>query len=350
MGPPEYQKICHSILPPYGQHKMEQKRNEYLDISDEEEDAAISDGEFPDEGRFTRIQQSSGKRRKLNPADEEDSEGSQVEEEEDNEGTGNNQVNAAVAAENTTKQEEENNQDHEESHDSFHIPAAKPAAPSLKLGDNNAHQRKRRKTGVIYLSKIPPFMKPSALRHLLAPHGTLLRIFLTPEPSPSYLRRVKSGGNKKRSFVDGWVEFASKKKAKVCAETLNGNIIGGKKGGWYHDDIWNIKYLKGFKWDDLMEQVQDEERIREGRLRAEIQQEAKERRAFMENVERDKKEKTREAKRKKRLDGSGERATIHTTENEEERPMWTQNKVKLKEKRATIDTPDDVVRVLSKIF
>ena len=134
----------------------------------------------------------------------------------------------------------------------------------------------------------------------------------------------------------------------MCAETLNGNIIGGKKGGWYHDDIWNIKYLRGFKWDDLMEQVQDEERIRQGRLRVEILQEAKERRAFLENVEKDKKEKTREMKRRRKLDGEG--AVGIDSRVEDQRPIWTQNKVKQRDKNTVAEPADDVKRILSKIF
>ena len=30
---------------------------------------------------------------------------------------------------------------------------------------------------------------------------------------------------------------------------------GGKKGSCYHDDILNVKYLPGFKWTDLTEQI-----------------------------------------------------------------------------------------------
>lgn len=45
----------------------------------------------------------------------------------------------------------------------------------------------------------------------------------------------------------GWIEFADKKVAKQVAESLNNTAIGGKKGDFYHDDIWNLKYLKNFK-------------------------------------------------------------------------------------------------------
>ncbi|KAI4121377.1 MAG: hypothetical protein LQ347_006879, partial [Umbilicaria vellea] len=126
-----------------------------------------------------------------------------------------------------------------------------------------ASQRAARKTGVLYLSRIPPFMRPSTVKHLLSPYGSISRLFLTPEPASSHSKRISSGGNKKRSFIDGWVEFRSKKAAQICAETVNGQIVGGKKGGWYHDDIWNVKYLRGFKWGDLMAQVREEERSRE---------------------------------------------------------------------------------------
>ena len=37
------------------------------------------------------------------------------------------------------------------------------------------------KRGLVYLSRIPPFMKPSKLRHLLTQHGEVLRIYLAAE-------------------------------------------------------------------------------------------------------------------------------------------------------------------------
>ena len=39
----------------------------------------------------------------------------------------------------------------------------------------------RHKTGVCYLSRIPPRMKPLKLRHLLSPHAEIRRIYLQPE-------------------------------------------------------------------------------------------------------------------------------------------------------------------------
>jgi ESF2/ABP1 family protein len=62
--------------------------------------------------------------------------------------------------------------------------------------------------------------------------------------------------------------------------------VGGKKGGWYHDDVWNIKYLKGFKWHHLTEQIANENAERAARLRADISRVSRENKHFVQNVER----------------------------------------------------------------
>jgi hypothetical protein len=93
-------------------------------------------------------------------------------------------------------------------------------------------------------------MKPQKLRSLLEPYGTINRIFLSPEDPAEHSRRVKNGGNKKRSYTDGWVEFVKKKDAKKAVDLLNARPIGGKKGSFYRDDIWSLLYLNGFKWSE----------------------------------------------------------------------------------------------------
>ncbi|TKA71032.1 hypothetical protein B0A49_06701 [Cryomyces minteri] len=220
-------------------------------------------------------------------------------------------------------------------------------------------QKTARKSGVIYLSRIPPFMKPATLKSLLAPHAPhgLNRIFLTPETPAKHTARVRSGGNKKRSFTDGWVEFRSKKDAKIVAETLNGNIIGGKKGGWYHDDVWNMKYLRGFKWSHLTEQISNENAERAARLRAEISVTTRENKRFVENVERAKMLEGMESKKKARREkGAADPNFVDTEEANAGakgfRRQFKQNEVKLKtaKDRGVIEQPDDVKRVLSRIF
>lgn len=154
-----------------------------------------------------------------------------------------------------------------------------------------AAEKAARKSGVLYISRVPPFMKPATLRHFLAPHAPkhgLGRLFLAPEDPTAHRARVLRGGNKKKSYVDGWVEFKSKKEARIAAETLNGCTMGGRKGGWYHDDVWSVRYLRGFKWSHLTEQIAQEDAERAARMREEVRRTRKENRRFVEDVERGK--------------------------------------------------------------
>jgi len=43
--------------------------------------------------------------------------------------------------------------------------------------------------------------------------------------------------------------------AKAVAASLNNTQIGGGHRSRYHDDIWNIRYLSGFKWEHLSEKI-----------------------------------------------------------------------------------------------
>ncbi|KAF2240154.1 pre-rRNA-processing protein ESF2 [Viridothelium virens] len=236
--------------------------------------------------------------------------------------------------------------------------------PALATKRLEARRDKVKKTGVIYLTRIPPFMKPATVKHLLQPYGEIGRIFLTPEDSVTHTRRVKAGGNKKRSFIDGWVEFQSKKDAKIVADTLNATIIGGKKGGWYHDDVWNLKYLTGFKWHHLTEQIANENAERAARLRVEIAQTTRENKNFLQNVEQAKMLQGMEAKKnrkRKSLDlnaltpGEGDMDTSDPQRQANGKLVerdFKQNEVLLKGMRGMRkeDQSEDINRVLSKIF
>ena len=73
------------------------------------------------------------------------------------------------------------------------------------------------------------------------------RIYLEAEKEHQRRNRTKSGGNKRQRYTEAWVEFASKKTAKMCALMLNCKQIGGKKRhNLMYDDMWNIKYLSKF--------------------------------------------------------------------------------------------------------
>lgn len=156
------------------------------------------------------------------------------------------------------------------------------------------------KSGVCYLSRIPPFMKPQKLRTLLSRYGTLNRIYLAPESPTITARRKKYKHNRRQNFTEGWVEFTDKSVARSVATLLNGNQIGGKKRSFYYDDIWNIKYLPKFKWHHLAEQIAYEVKVREQRLKAEMAQARRENKTYVKNVEKAKMIEGMEEKRAKK--------------------------------------------------
>ncbi|KAL3473996.1 hypothetical protein BJX99DRAFT_232508 [Aspergillus californicus] len=213
---------------------------------------------------------------------------------------------------------------------------------------------KKNKKGVIYFSSLPPYLKPFALKSLLEARGfsPITKVFLTPEVrAPSAPRRRS---NKRKTFADGWVEFESKKTAKICAETLNATIVGGRKGGWYHDDVWNIRFLHKFTWSDLQETVQRERSEREAKRRIEDMRARKEEKVFMQGYEKGKMldgiQKKNEEKRKRKLEQSGatdegKAKAIHA------RRVFKQNEVKLGRDKVVDDgLGDETKRVLGKIF
>eukprot|EP00966_Prymnesium_polylepis_P310925 7183578-Prymnesium_polylepis.1 len=125
--------------------------------------------------------------------------------------------------------------------------------------------------GILHLSRIPPYLKPTKLRNLLEGYGTeVLRIYLSPEDTAVRSRRVRAGGNKKKSFTDGWVEFANKRRAKRIASTLNNTPMDPRSHrSFYASDLWNIRYLPKFKWNHLTEKVAADARARQDKMRAE---------------------------------------------------------------------------------
>lgn len=115
--------------------------------------------------------------------------------------------------------------------------------------------RARKQSGIVYLSSIPPYMPPAKISSLLSPYGELGRIYLVPEDAKQHQQRVRRGGNRKTRYIEGWVEFRDKHVAKRTALRLNGEKVGGKRSSWWREDIWNMKYLRGFKWDHLTSQM-----------------------------------------------------------------------------------------------
>ncbi|XP_072997950.1 pre-rRNA-processing protein ESF2 [Typha latifolia] len=141
------------------------------------------------------------------------------------------------------------------------------------------------KRGVCYLSRIPPHMNPSHIRQILSRFGDIHRIYLAPEDPNIQVRREQASGFRGKEFSEGWVEFSKRGVAKRVANLLNGEQIGGKKRSSFYYDIWNIKYLRKFKWDDLTSEIANKNRIREQKLNMEISAAKRERDFYLSKVE-----------------------------------------------------------------
>ncbi|KAJ7666550.1 hypothetical protein B0H17DRAFT_1089651 [Mycena rosella] len=148
-----------------------------------------------------------------------------------------------------------------------------------------AFQAAQNRAGVIYISRIPPGMRPTKVRHLMSAYGDVGRVYLQQEDAKrAYLRR-KYTATKKAHFTEGWVEFKDKKVARSVADMLNAQPIGGKKGTRWRDDVWTMKYLPKFKWSMLTEQVAHEAAVHTAKLRVELSQSRTEQRDYLKNVE-----------------------------------------------------------------
>ncbi|KAH8930732.1 hypothetical protein BT69DRAFT_1275272 [Atractiella rhizophila] len=159
------------------------------------------------------------------------------------------------------------------------------------------------KPGIVYLSRIPPHMSPSKLRHILSAYGSIGRVYLAQKQSPSTSSKGKSKTKAKHAahiYEEGWVEFTSKKVAKSICGLLNGRNIGGKKSSRFHDDIWSLKYLPGFKWPMLTSQMATERAAQADKLRLQIESGKREETQYLEQVEKARVQKLAQEKKAKR--------------------------------------------------
>ena len=186
---------------------------------------------------------------------------------------------------------------------------SKKSSPRREVGsvlreDARKYADRLGRRGVVYMSRVPPFMKPNKARSLLESYGEITRIYLAEEDAAMRKRRKEKGGNASKQFSEAWVEFADKKVAKQVAESLNNTPIGGRKSDFYHDDIWNLKYLKKFKWEFLTEKISYERRVREQKVNAAMMQAKRENAEFVELVEQTKAQKhVGQRKEKRKLRG-----------------------------------------------
>jgi ESF2/ABP1 family protein len=175
--------------------------------------------------------------------------------------------------------------------------------------------------GVCYFSRLPPFMKPDKLRNLLSGMGTeVLRVYLVAESTAVRAGRVRAGGNKKKNYTEGWVEFENKRRAKRIASSLNNTPIGGGNRAFFAHDLWNIKYLHKFKWSHLTEKIAYEARVKRDKMQAELSAAKKESAFYLRKVDQAKAINAMEERKRKRADAvpaqeGGEVARAATAED-----------------------------------
>uniref|UniRef100_A0A0N4ZP09 Activator of basal transcription 1 n=1 Tax=Parastrongyloides trichosuri TaxID=131310 RepID=A0A0N4ZP09_PARTI len=141
---------------------------------------------------------------------------------------------------------------------------------------------KEKKSGVIYLQTVPPLYNVAKVREVLSRYGKINRIHLTVDT------KRKSNNPKIRHYKEGWIEFVDKKEAKSCAKSLNCTLVGGKRRHVAADSMWAMKYLKGFKWSHLIEQLNYEKNVERKRLNMEMSKARKEASHFTEQVDKGK--------------------------------------------------------------
>jgi len=159
----------------------------------------------------------------------------------------------------------------------------------LKLSATHDFNAQLQKRGIVYLARVPPRMGPAKVKTLLSDFGIITRVYLVEEDKTVRKKRRKAGGSGGKRYTEGWIEFESKKVAKSVGQTLNMSRISNLKGNIHYDDMWNVKYLKGFKWSHLTEKVAYERRVREQKLRVEMMEVRRENASYIAQVEAGKK-------------------------------------------------------------
>jgi ESF2/ABP1 family protein len=142
--------------------------------------------------------------------------------------------------------------------------------------ENGSKPTKRKRpekeqAGVVYLARVPPGLDIGIVRSLLGRCGPLGRVWLRAEASETLAARRKLGGRRRAGFSDGWVEFKRVRDAESVVALLNGQpIIGATRRGKFQNDLWCLRFLPGFAWDDLVDESCGTRRERVLRVKSEV--------------------------------------------------------------------------------
>lgn len=142
--------------------------------------------------------------------------------------------------------------------------------------------------GVVFLSRLPIGMKPSQLKQYMMEYGKVQRMWCVP---------IDKSGKKAtgRMPMEAWIEFKTRKRARRVAEALNCSPVGR---GRFKEELWNIRYLKGFTWQDLMGQQLHHKKLRDQRLRQRVDHAKKSINFYLNQKEKQDNEERKSKKRK----------------------------------------------------
>ena len=170
-------------------------------------------------------------------------------------------------------------------------------------------REKIKRSGVLYMSRVPIGMKIIDIRRPLEDYGIQRCYFI---PLKKKLKNVD--GKRVQAYKEGWIEFEDKLYAKLAEYELNGKPIGGNKKCIYRDELWNLKYLHKFKWNDLVESMTLEKKIQEKKLKMEIKQGDRENNFIVKNYEKSKKYLNKKREKEKN-DGEDNNEDINDNNN-----------------------------------
>ena len=181
-------------------------------------------------------------------------------------------------------------------------------------------REKIKRSGVLYMSRVPIGMKIIDIRRLLEDYGIQRCYFI---PLKKKLKNVD--GKRVQAYKEGWIEFEDKLYAKLAEYELNGKPIGGNKKCIYRDELWNLKYLHKFKWNDLVESMTLEKKIQEKKLKMEIKQGDRENNFIVKNYEKSKKYLNKKREKEKN-DGEDNNEDINDNNNNNKNFKENKNK------------------------
>jgi ESF2/ABP1 family protein len=161
--------------------------------------------------------------------------------------------------------------------------------------------------GVVYLSSVPREMSTSEVKKCFLAYGDIFRSRFVPyETAEAASAREEEKKRAKKlalgkssgpptSYREAWLEFVKAEDAEFAAKSLNGTAVDVKRTRKAYGELWNVKYLPGFTWEDLVNEAESKRRELKQRRFLMLKQERRNNELFRKLV-REKKEQREQAK------------------------------------------------------